>query len=155
MAVAAEARRDRALLLAERVGGDAVVGVVERREAVRGRRPLRGDVLVAADAVAAADGRARVEPLARDLGGDLVVARPLLDAQRDADVAVVRLEAGQGRGDGADPRAMSATPATTIATLTPQIQRASRLRAVMARPSVAVAACRRCRAAAPASAPRS
>ena len=98
VAVAAEARRDGALLVAERVGGDAVVGVVERREAVRGRRPLRGDVAVAADAVAGADGRARVEPVALHLGGDLFVAGPFLDAQRDADVAAVRLEAGERCG---------------------------------------------------------
>src|SRR6185295_12346711 len=96
VAIAAEARRDGALLLAELVGGDAIVRVVERREPVRRRCPLRGDVFVAADAVAAADRRARVETLAAHLGGDLVVARALLDAQRDADVAAVRFEAGQG-----------------------------------------------------------
>ena len=95
VAVAAEARRDRALLLAERIGGDAVVRVVERREPVRGRRPLRRDVAVAADAVAAADGRARVKAIARDLHGDLFVAGAFFDTQRDADVASVRLEAGK------------------------------------------------------------
>ena len=129
VAVAAEARRDRALLLAERVGGDAVVGVVERREAVRGRRPLRGDVAVAADAVAAADGRARVESLAR---------RPRRRPRRCSGLPrcpARRRRRGRAARSGAGARATApsrarsaATPATTIAALTPQTQRASRPR---------------------------
>src|SRR6188472_2533880 len=94
VAVAAEARRRRALLLAERIGGDAIVRVVERREPVRGRLPLRRDVAVAADAVAAADGRAGVEAIARDLRRDLLVAGPFFDPEGDADIAAVRVEAG-------------------------------------------------------------
>jgi hypothetical protein len=70
VAVAAEARRHPTLLFSELIGGHPVIRIVERRESVRRRRPLLGDVGVAAGAIPDADRRAGIEAAPRDLARD-------------------------------------------------------------------------------------
>ena len=83
------------LLFAELIGRDPVIRIVERRESVRRRRPLLGDVGVAAGAIPDADGRAGIEAAPRDLARDRRVFRTVAAGDEGQRCVAAALEARQ------------------------------------------------------------